>query len=207
MKNAVIGLVTLAAFAAGLFGIKMVLAPDAAAEGDELDPAAALLAEGDTLSAADALEAATGLPLDSAVALPFPDAPIGELERLRAQIALTQKEIPQLLERLDELEQQATARQERYEQAREIASSVSRLEDRDLRELLVRLDAGLLTDIYVQASARNRTKLLQALPASVGAALLEQIAYGSSRPRVTNASLATPSRAARPDSAATSSAE
>lgn len=179
MKNVAIIVVTVAAFAAGLFGIKMFLLPD----GTPADGAAAELAAADSVTAAQALEEATGQPADSLVALPFPNAPIGELERLRAQLTLTQEQLPALLQRLDELESDLNAREERHERARELSNTVSRLEGEELTALLVQLDRRVLTDIYAQASPRNRSKLLQALPARAAAALVEQIASSSSRPQ------------------------
>lgn len=188
MKAVAILLATLAAFAAGLLGIKMVLNP-----GDA--PEAVVAETEDAPTAAEALEEATGAPTDTLVTLSLPDAPIEEVERLRAQIELTQQQLPVLLEQLYELEQQVAARQERYQRATEVASSVSKLEGEELRDILVHLDGALLTDIYVQASPRSRTKLLQALPAPAAAALIEWVtyAYGSSRPsRRGSAASATP---------------
>lgn len=179
MKIAVTVLLTLAAFGAGLFGMRtyLVQEPDAA------DVAADLVAPEDTLMADEALENATGLPIDSLVAIQLPDAPIGELERLRAQIALTQEQLPALLARLDSLETAVVARQDRYERAREIAASLGTLEDDDLRDLLVHLNGRVLTDIYIHATPRNRTKMLRALPAQVAGALVEHIAEGPGRQR------------------------
>lgn len=174
MKNAAVIVVTLVAFAAGLFGIKMVL-PQPAEAGE----AEGAVAEADTLTAAQALEEATDQPVDSLVSLPIPDAPVGEVERLKEQLTLAQDQIPVLLERLDQLEQELTARQDRYERAKALAGSIGRLEDDELRALLVQLDGGILAEIYIQASPRNRTKLLQVLPAKAGADLVERIAYGT----------------------------
>lgn len=177
MKLAITLVLTLAAFGAGLYGMKTYLVPES-----ETDAAVAgidsLLAPEDTLSAADALENATGLPVDSVVTIELPDAPVVELERLRAQIAQTQQQLPELLARLDELESAVTAREDRFERAKEIANSIGTLDEEQLRGVLLQLNGRVLTDIYLQSSTRNRTKMLRALPAQVAGALIEHIAEG-----------------------------
>lgn len=191
MKLALTVILTLAAFAAGLFGMKTFMAP---APAEEPVDVGALVAAEDTLMADEALENATGLPVDSLVEIQLPDAPVAELERLRAQIERTQEQLPRLLARLDSLEGAVVARQDRYERAREIAASLGSLEDDDLRDLLVHLNGRVLTDIYIHASARNRTKMLRALPAQVAGALVQHIAEGPGRQRAARAdSTASPS--------------
>ncbi|MDT7857331.1 hypothetical protein RQM47_11830 [Rubrivirga sp. S365] len=173
MKVAVILAITLAAFGAGLYGVKMVL-PDAAEGGAEL-------AAGDSAAVAATPEARARLAADSAATAS--QVTLDELGELRQQLASTQERIPTLLQRIDQLEQELTVRQDRQERAKELASSVSRLEDDELRDVLVQLDGRVLVDLYTQASSRNRTKMLAALPAGASAALVELVAYGSSRPR------------------------
>ncbi len=54
--------------------------------------------------------------------------------------------------------------EKRREEARELATVVAKLEDADLRALVGSLDADVLTLLYREASARNKTRLLQAIP-------------------------------------------
>ena len=184
MKTAAIALVTLAAFGAGLFGVKVFL-PEAV-------PGGAALAAGDsTAVAAAAADSAAADSVAAAAAMS-----LRELAELRDQLAQTQERIPDLLERIDQLEEELTVRQDRQARAAELASSVGRLEDDELRAVLVQLDGRVLFDLYTQASPRNRTKMLAALPAGASAALVELIAQGPRRSRV--AGRPTSSRPPRP---------
>ncbi|NNF58193.1 MAG: hypothetical protein HKN04_08115, partial [Rhodothermaceae bacterium] len=162
MKVALIGLATLVAFAIGLFGIAMLLPePEAAALG-EPEVAEGLEADGPT--AAEALGDLVGAQADSLIALGLPTATTDSLRLLREQLAQAQAQIPELLARLDALEQAAEAQVDRQARAQALSATLSRLEDTELRALLSRLDSDVLADLYAEASARNRTKLLQALP-------------------------------------------
>ena len=54
--------------------------------------------------------------------------------------------------------------EKRRAEARELATVVAKLEDAELRALVASLDADVLTLLYHEASARNKTRLLQAIP-------------------------------------------
>ena len=186
MKAAAITLVTLTAFGAGLYGVKVVL-PEAA-------PGGAALAAGDSAAVAGVRPAADSVAADSADA----KRSLRELAELRDLLAQTEERIPDLLQRIDQLEQELAVRQDRQERAKELASSVTRLEDAELRALLVQLDGRILVDLYTQASPRNRTKMLAALPAGASAALVELVAYGPQRARAPARSASSRSAAPRP---------
>ena len=179
MKVAIVGLLTVVAFAIGLFGIAMLLPEGEAPELGETETAEAREAGGPT--AAEALNDLVGTQADSLIALGLPTATTDSLRLLREQLAQAQAQIPELLARLDALEQAAEAQVDRRARAQALSATLSRLEEAELRALLSRLDADVLADLYAEASARNRTKLLQALPASRGAALVERIAAGDRR--------------------------
>ncbi len=55
-------------------------------------------------------------------------------------------------------------RQAQAERARELAGVLVKLEDSELRAIVAHLDADVLQSVYHQASARGKTKLLQAIP-------------------------------------------
>ncbi len=63
-----------------------------------------------------------------------------------------------------ELERQAEQQAAQTERARELASVLIKLEDSELRAIITHLDPDVLQSVYQQASARGKTKLLQAIP-------------------------------------------
>ena len=156
---------TLAAFVAGLAGTYFVLpmvAPDVveALQADSLaadGPAADLLA-GDGFAVADSLFAADALPLDSTGAAPSDTsfASGDSLEALRRQIAEYEAQISAFEARID-------AAQARRAQASELASTLIKLEDRELSRVLDQLDFDVLEILYAEASARDRARMLGAL--------------------------------------------
>ena len=174
MKLALVAILTLVAFAAGLFGMTKLLPQP---PNPEAEAAAA-----DSLTAAQLLQDVAGTAADSLIQLSLPEASLDSLALLREQLALAQTQIPALLGRLTSLEEELQGQADRKARAEALSGTLSRLEDGELRALLMQLDADVLTDLYTEASPRNRTKLLQALPARRGAALVERIASGDRRP-------------------------
>lgn len=181
MKIPIVIALSVVGFLLGLTAVYMVLPkvdPAAAPDGMAADS----LAVADSLTAADLL--ARALPeaaVDSLINLALPDFGTDSLGMLREQLAMAQTQIPALLGRLDDLERALAGQAERRVRAQELSGTLGRLDDGELRALLGRLDADVLADVYTEASPRNRTKLLQALPASRGASLVERIAAGDRR--------------------------
>ena len=66
--------------------------------------------------------------------------------------------------------------QEKYDEARKLSGTLARLEDKELAELLSRLEPDVIESMYVEASPRNRTRLLQMLPADKAARLVHTLA-------------------------------
>ncbi|MFN3596095.1 MAG: hypothetical protein ACK41D_02350 [Rubricoccaceae bacterium] len=159
-------------FAGGLFGMYLGLRYVSGAGGaEELDEPAS------ERTAAEALEQRVGAgDMEALLALDLADPAADSLALLRKYVSDAQRALPRVLARIDTLEQALQARQDRQQRARELAATLPRLEDRELRSLLAQLDADVLVDIYAEASPRNRTRLLGALPAARGAALVERIA-------------------------------
>ncbi len=62
-----------------------------------------------------------------------------------------------------QVERQAE-QQAQTERARELAAVLVKLEDSELRAIITHLDSDVLQSVYQQASARGKTKLLQAIP-------------------------------------------
>lgn len=92
----------------------------------------------------------------------------------RSRTLAAQNRIEDLLEDIDELEKAATARQSRQEIATAMASTLPKLEQKELTPILDGLDDASLDDLYNAASARNRTSILQALPPERASALVER---------------------------------
>lgn len=174
MKKGLLIVTSVVAFAGGLIGVATLL-PKEPPDEETLDAA------GDSLSAAEALEALTGAPADSLIHITLPTTTVDSLALLREQLALAQSQLPALLARLTELERAAGSQATRRERAQALSATLTRLDDDGLRALLTRLDADVLADVYAEASPRSRTKLLQALPATRGAALVERIAADDRR--------------------------
>ncbi len=172
MKKAlVIGIVTVLAFAGGLLGPSLLLpapAPAEGAGGTATAEEAAIVPSEDSPAGSDSLAA-------------LPAAAADSLEALRGRLAEAEAEARAHRERVGTLEQALQEQTDRRARAQELSSTVSRLEDGELRALLSAVDAAVLAELYAEASPRNRTKLLQALPAARGAALVERIAGGAPR--------------------------
>lgn len=162
MKPLLISLTIGALFVAGAAGtyfLMPIVAPDRVAQAryylDSLDAVAAgdtarfarpmpeavdSAAVVDTVSSAlDVLADSTVLPAEPAPAeAPAPDAAAPSPRELQAQA--------------------------QAEQARELSNVIAKLEDPELRALVSNLDPEVLTVLYRESSARNKTRLLQAIP-------------------------------------------
>ena len=66
----------------------------------------------------------------------------------------------------------AQAEAAQAEQARELSNVISKLEDPELRALVTNLDPDVLAILYRESSARNKTRLLQAIPPDRAAAFV-----------------------------------
>ncbi len=80
-----------------------------------------------------------------------------------------------LLARVLEMEKRWDMLQAKYDEARQMSSTIAKLEDGELADLLATLDDEVLESLYVEASARNRTRLLQMMPAEKAAILVNAL--------------------------------
>jgi Mg/Co/Ni transporter MgtE len=53
----------------------------------------------------------------------------------------------------------------RREEASRMTGTLTKLEDKELSAVLEQLDLAVLETLYIEATGRNRTRLLQAMPA------------------------------------------
>ena len=182
MKKALIILpLALLGFTAGLVGLYFALPhvdPKRAAEAKErLDSlgiaAPSVLAD---LPSLDALLRADSLAADSlaklmpepviavdAAALADRDSLDGVVQTLQAQLAEAEKQNTDLQERLQTLEERLNTLETRQAEASALSTTLSKLEGRELSAILQQISLPVLTELYQEASSRNRTKLLQAM--------------------------------------------
>ena len=199
-----IALGTLAAFIAGLAGTYFVLpmvAPDIveaqqadslATDGLTADHLTGDGSAGDGFAVTDSLLAAAPLPLDSTGVAPSDTsfASGDSLEALRRQIAEYEAQISAFEAKID-------AAQARRAQASELASTLIKLEDRELSRVLDQLDFDVLEILYAEASARDRARMLGALDPARTAVFIRR----ATAPRVPTAlaNEAEPAEPAEPD--------
>ncbi len=188
MKLILTTIAIVALFAVGAVGtyfIMPVVAPERVAQArqylDSLDQAAAdtarmVIAIADTSAVPDtmavpvtpvadssaAASAGAGKAAGSAVAA----APASEAAASVAAAGPTPEQ--------QETEQVATEAKQR-EQARELSAVLTKMEDAELRALVAQLDPDVMGMLYSEASARNKTRLLQAIPPERAAAFVRSL--------------------------------
>lgn len=86
-----------------------------------------------------------------------------------------------LLSTVDELEERLDSLQTRRVDASELNASLTKLEDKQLGNILVSLDLEVVEMLYMQASARERSRLLQHLPPDQAARFVRTL-VGSAAP-------------------------
>lgn len=114
-----------------------------------------------------------------------PDA--GEVSDLATELEQMQAELAAAELRADSLRQVIEGREEGEAEsettAAELAATVTKLEDEALGEVVQRLDGRSFVRLYEAASARNRTRLLDALtPAQAAAFVRHQLPGGAAAP-------------------------
>ena len=80
-----------------------------------------------------------------------------------------------LMQRMLDMEKRWDLLEAKYDEARQMSGTLSKLEDRELEALLENLDDDVLESLYVEASNRNRTRLLQMMPADKAASLVNAL--------------------------------
>ena len=98
------------------------------------------------------------------------------LDFMTQALAIEQLAKADLMERVAAIEARWKALQDKYDEARQLSGTLSKLEDNELANLLTKLEPDVIESMYVEASARNRTRLLQMLPADKAAELVQALA-------------------------------
>lgn len=193
-KIALFAIVSIVSFVLGLGGLYVAMPyiqPDKVESARAgIDSLRALAA--DSLSIEDGLRVDVPVDMDLVLAdaadvdsLTPPGIPIDEHPRF---LALTdsllaiadissrlRSENDRLIVRLTELEELASSRAVHSTDIAELTGTLSRLEDNELRSILERVDDATVARLYDEASGRNRTKIVRAMPADRAARLVQRM--------------------------------
>ncbi len=196
---------SLIAFAVGLIGaffLLPVVAPDFAEEllnppDSTAMPADSLtLADGDSLAPDPARALLDSLAHDSTAVL---DSTLlralepGMLTIHEDSIAALRADLRDKMRAQEALEQElATLRSEvtdlrnRKDDMTELSATLTRIDDRQLAPILRELDMASLEVLYAESTGRNRTRLLQAMPAERAARFINERISGTDAPNTAN---------------------
>ena len=97
------------------------------------------------------------------------------LSLLNDRLSQEQLQKDTLLIRIQTMEQRWVELAARYAEASQMSSTITKLEDKELAALLGQLEDDVLESMYIEASARNRARLLQMLPAEKAATLVHRL--------------------------------
>ena len=98
------------------------------------------------------------------------------LDQVNELLASEQQVKTDLMARIEEIEMGWKKLQEKYDEARQLSGTLAKLEDNELEALLSQLEPDVIESMYLEASSRNRTRLLQMLPADKAAQLVHTLA-------------------------------
>lgn len=164
---------TIVAFAAGM-GLMYVAVPAFAPEVAEQARAQADSLAARALAAADSAALAAAVPDSSTLVLPDSLAPArpdtlvaalrDSLDAARQTLDTLRTENTTLAAAIADLRAMQEAAEARRVEAAALGATLTRLEDKELKEVLAQLDLAVLEQLFAEASGRNRTRLLQALP-------------------------------------------
>ena len=97
------------------------------------------------------------------------------LAAVQRQFEQLMREQQRLLEEVKSLKDRVDDREAHSEEVQALSGTLSKLEDKELAGVVERLDMGVLEALYEQASARNRTRLLQAMPPEAAARFVRRL--------------------------------
>ena len=97
------------------------------------------------------------------------------LQTVQQLLEDTQSEVQVLRDQMEQLQQQIESLETKRVQAESISATLSKLEDEQLGAILKDLSSEILEMIYTESSARNQTKLLQAMPPERAASFVRSL--------------------------------
>ncbi len=101
---------------------------------------------------------------------------------LKRQITSLYQLLQQTQQQLSQVQQRLTALEAKRVQAKELAATITRLEDNQRRALLSQLSPEILDLLYLETQGRGRTLLLQSLPPDQAARLVNRLLQQSDTP-------------------------
>lgn len=87
------------------------------------------------------------------------------LATLRDELKSSNEELRTLRQQVETIQQRWEELERRRQEASQLSGTLTKLEDNELGAVLEQLDLSVLELLYVEASGRNRARLLQAMPA------------------------------------------
>jgi hypothetical protein len=174
---------SLLAFLAGLAGTYFVM-PVVAPDFVEAERVRA-----DSLARLDSLALAGALPMPDSLAvadsLARLDSPNAEGDAaLRDSLTTLKRRLADYEAQVSNYEVRARTATARRTQAADLASTLVKLEDRELARILGNLDLDVLEILYAESTARNRARLLGALDPERAAAFVRRAASSAPVPRL-----------------------
>lgn len=97
------------------------------------------------------------------------------LSQLMGTLDMERQQKDTLLMRIQNMEQRWIELSAKYAEAGQMSNTITKMEDKELADLLAKLDDDVLESMYIEASARNRARLLQMLPAEKAANLVNRL--------------------------------
>lgn len=97
------------------------------------------------------------------------------LSELHTSLGTEMESKEALMEKVQNMEARWEALQAKYDEAKLMSGTLAKLEDNELSDLLETLEDDVIESLYIEASARNRTRLLQMMPADKAASLVNTL--------------------------------
>ena len=107
------------------------------------------------------------------------------IQSLHHQLHRFNQTLQQVQQQLHQVQQRLTALETQRAKARELAATITRLEDEQRRALLSQLPTEILDMLYLETQGRGRTLLLQSLPPDQAARLVSRLIQKSDTPEPT----------------------
>ncbi|SHL01555.1 hypothetical protein [Rhodothermus profundi] len=192
-------LLALVSFLIGLVGMYFAMpyiAPQRVQQVQQQLDSLRAVAEGDSIQADSLVFDPVALFIDSLTATR------DTLHQLRDSIRILHQQLTHVHQTLQQLQQQLQQVQQRLSsletqraKAKELAATITRLEDDQRRALLSQLPPEILDLLYLETQGRGRTLLLQSLPPDQAARLVRRLMQkpgGSQEPALTSAGSQSP---------------
>lgn len=157
----------------------------ALASGDSAGPAAGGSQDGairsDTLGTADGAADVDSLRVDTSAPISMASVESilsDSLRRTTRRVKRLERENTALTTQLDGMKQKFDAYSAKQVDTAELGKSLSKLEDKQLGNILAGLDLGVVEQLYAEVSGRDRSRLLQNMPPDRAARFVKMLVSG-----------------------------